>query len=347
VLPEHAIKEARILIVDDRRKNAVVLERLLHEDGYRQVKVLPDPDTIQAACTVFPPDLVILDLEMSHARGLTVLERLKPLGTGTYLPILVLTDSMNREVKRQALSAGAKDYLVMPIDAIEALLRIKNLLLTRSLYIELLDQNLKLEGQVAERTQSFEHAQGEIITHLSAAAEYRDDDTGQHTRRVGLLSEKLARAVGMPENSCRLLRRASTLHDVGKIGIPDALLLKPGHLTGAEWETMKTHVPIGVRILSGSPFPVMQVAEAVAGGHHEWWDGTGYPNGLKGEQIPLSARIVAVVDVFDTLTHRRPYREAAFPLRDALDELISRRGTQFEPRLVDLFIKVLETDGVV
>jgi putative two-component system response regulator len=196
-----------------------------------------------------------------------------------------------------------------------------------------------LEAKVRERTRELESAQIEIIERLARAAEFRDDNTGQHTERVGQMAALLAREIGMPDTTVSLIRRAAPLHDVGKIGIPDSILLKLGKLTDEEFALVKTHTTIGARILSGSRFSLLRMAEEIAFSHHERWDGSGY-EGLAGEAIPLAGRIVTIADVFDALTQKRPYK-AAWPIGDAIAEIDRQRGRQFDPTLVDAFLRVV------
>lgn len=194
-----------------------------------------------------------------------------------------------------------------------------------------------LEYKVRERTADLEEAQLEILERLALAAEFRDDETGQHTQRVGRTAAVLARALGLPNDKVTLIHRAAPLHDVGKLGVPDSILRKPGKLTREEFEIMKTHTTIGAQILSGSRFPILQLAEEIALTHHERWDGNGYA-GLAGERIPLSGRIVALADVFDALTNDRIYRKA-MPLEDALAEIELQRGRHFDPEIADAFLR--------
>ena len=199
--------------------------------------------------------------------------------------------------------------------------------------------NELLEARVRERTEELRETQLEVIQRLGQAAESRDEDTGQHIDRIGRMCERLGRAAGMPEADAEMLRHASAMHDVGKIGIPDRVLLKPGRLDEDEWRIMRTHPAIGGDILAGSRWPVVQMGETIARTHHERWDGAGYPAGLKGEEIPLVGRIVAICDVFDALLSERPYKQA-WPLSDALEEIRSQSGRHFDPRLVELFMEM-------
>jgi putative two-component system response regulator len=256
---------------------------------------------------------------------------------GDYLPILVLTADATAETKQKALSMGAKDFLTKPLDATEVVLRIRNLLQTRYLQKQVQNQMEVLEEQVQEKTRELEAARVEILQKLAMAAEYRDDPTGEHPKRVGELAGILARAAGMPKAQVELIRLAAPLHDVGKIGVPDAILRKPARLTSDEFEQVKQHTSLGARLLSGSQLPLLQLAEEIALYHHERWDGAGYAS-LGEQAIPMAARIVAIADTFDVLTHDRPYR-AAVSKEDALAEVSRQSGKQFDPRLVEAFLK--------
>lgn len=340
-----SLQDARILIIDDHQPNIRVLEFALQRAGYTHFKSTTDSQQAMPLVASFQPDLILLDLVMPQVDGFEVMRRLKEfLPPGSYLPVLVLTADITPDVKRRALASGAKDFLLKPFDATEVLLRIHNLLETRILHLQLQDQNHSLEAKVQARTEELEEAQIEIIERLAQAAEFRDDDTGQHTVRVGEMAAQIATMLALPESEVALVRRASPLHDVGKIGIPDALLLKPGRLTPQEFEQMKLHTTIGARILSGSRYPLLQFAEQIARTHHERWDGTGYPMGLRGDAIPLLGRIVAVADVFDALIHERPYK-AAWPLDRAIAEIKRQSGAQFDPQIVEAFLQVLEQNA--
>jgi putative two-component system response regulator len=258
------------------------------------------------------------------------------LGEERRMPFLVLTADVNEETKRRALSVGARDFLTKPLDQTELLMRVRNLLQVQYLQTRLLTQNATLEGQVAERTRDLEQARLEVLDRLALAAEYRDDDTQQHAWRIGRTSALLAAALDLPEADVELIRRAAPLHDLGKIGIPDAILLKPERLSDGEFQLMKTHTTIGAEILSGSSSPLLLMAEQIALTHHERWDGHGYPNGLSGEQIPLPGRIVAVADVADALAHARPYKDA-WRVERVVAEILNQAGSQFDPAVVEAF----------
>jgi putative two-component system response regulator len=334
---------ARILVVDDQQANVRLIERILAANGHTDVLGTTDPREVADLYRRRRPDLIMLDLHMPHLDGFKVLERLREISRGeVYLPIIVLTADISQEARTRALQMGAKDFLVKPFDAAEVVLRIENLLEIRHLHQRLSDRNRDLEVRVMERTTQLEHAHSEILERLAAAAEFRDDNTGEHVRRVAERSALLAQRLGLDYQSIDLIRRASTLHDVGKIGIPDAILLKPGRLTAEEFEVVKKHTTIGAKILGASEAPLLHSAEEIACTHHERWDGSGYPMGLAKDDIPISGRIVMVADVFDALTHDRPYK-TAWPLHDAVAEVESQAGRQFDPAVVGAFLDSIGT----
>ena len=282
------------------------------------------------------PDLVLLDIRMPNLDGFQVMGQLKVINKQPYLAILVLTSEEDRDTRLRALESGAKDFLNKPFDKIEVLMRIRNLLEASLVHKEYQRQNQTLEEAVAVRTRELLETQKDVIHRLGRAAEYRDNDTGTHILRMSHYSVILGRAAGLSEEECQLLQQAMPMHDIGKIGIPDDILLKPAGLTNEEWEVMKRHTVIGAEILSGSQSPLLQMAEQIALTHHERWDGTGYPNKLSGEDIPLVGRICAVCDIFDALTSARPYKDA-WPVEDALNHLQELRGNHLDPNLIDLF----------
>ena len=333
-------KHARILIVDDEEQNIALLRRLLERAGFGRLESTTDPREVADLYVRFRPDLILLDLHMPHMDGLEVLDQLNQIAEASYLPILMLTGDMSQDAKREALSRGAKDFVSKPFHTDEVLLRISTLLETRFLYLQIQSQNQMLEAKVRERTRELESAQIEIIERLARAAEFRDDNTGQHTERVGQMAALLAKKIGLPDSQVSLIRRAATLHDVGKIGIADSILLKLGKLTPEEFAIVRTHTTIGARILSGSRFPILRLAEEIAFNHHERWDGDGYA-GIAKDAIPLAGRIVTVADVFDALTQKRPYK-AAWPVGEAMAEIERQRGRQFDPALADAFLQVIE-----
>jgi putative two-component system response regulator len=335
-------RNARILIIDDERLNVDLLRRLLERAGFHRFETTTDPREAAALYVRFRPDLILLDLHMPHLDGLLVMDKLNEIVEASYLPILMLTGDITPEARREALARGAKDFVNKPFDNDEVLLRIRTLLETRFLYLQIQSHNQMLEAKVRERTRELEAAQIEIIERLARAAEFRDDNTGQHTERVGQMAALLAKEMGLPDSQVALIRRAAPLHDVGKIGVPDTILLKLGRLTDEEFAIVKTHTVIGARILSGSRFPILRLAEEIAFNHHERWDGDGY-SGIARDAIPLAGRIVTVVDVFDALTQKRPYK-AAWTVDEAIAEIDRQRGHQFDPMLVDSFLKVIERE---
>jgi putative two-component system response regulator len=336
-MPDGIPKNSRILIVDDQEANVRLLEKILRRAGYTNFESIRDPRQVRDSFLENQPDLILLDLNMPHLDGIGVMKQLAPhIPDGEYVPILVLTADVLPATRQAALSIGAKDFLTKPFDTTEVLLRIHNLLETRYLYVKLQDLNEMLEAKVRERTRELEEAQFEMLDRLAMAAEYRDDDTCQHTQRVGHLAGIVARAAGLPERQCELIRQAAKLHDIGKIGIRDNILQKPGKLLPEEYAQMKLHAVWGGKILGGSRFPIIRLAAEIALYHHEKWDGTGY-NGLSGDEIPLAARIVTLADVFDVLSHARPYKDA-WPLEDVLAEIKSQGGRLFEPKLVEMFL---------
>jgi putative two-component system response regulator len=328
--------EARILIVDDEPPNVKVLKRVLAVAGYRQVTAITAPREAIARFAEIKPDLLLLDLHMPEIDGMAVMERLRAqLPAREYFPILMLTGDSSPEACQRALAMGASDFVAKPFDMHEVLLRIRNLLETRSLHRQIAEYNYQLERKVGERTAELDTAQLDTIARLALAAEFRDDETGRHTQRVGALAELLARAMGWSDAAAALLGLAAPLHDVGKIGIPDAILLKSGLLTVGERKTMEGHTTIGAKILSGGRSSFIQLAEKVALSHHERWDGQGYPERRLGPEIPPAARIVAVADFFDATVHDRVYRKA-WPMVQVLAAIAAMSGTAFDPAVAEL-----------
>lgn len=358
---------AHILIVDDEPANVLLLQRILRGAGYTRISSAGDGNAALEVIGSETPDLVLLDLMMPVRDGFGVLQEIAPLLQNEYLPVLVLTADVSPDTKRRVLSVGAKDFLTKPFDGLEVLLRVQNLLETRFLTLQLRDQNRHLEERVAQRTvelrelydqlvisnqqlqqsqRAVEESQIEVLSRLAQAAELRDDDTGQHTQRVALLSARLGERLGLDKTAIELIRRAAPLHDVGKIGISDLILLKPGKLTPEEFDVMKTHASIGGALLAAGHSPFVELAETIALTHHERFDGTGYPRGLSGQAIPLEGRILAVVDVFDALTHERPYKQA-WPVAQALAEIEKQAGRQFDPEVVAAFLELMREEAEV
>jgi putative two-component system response regulator len=333
------VRRARLLIVDDEQSNCRLLERILKAGGYERVLAVCDSRDAEAQVDDYHPDLLLLDLHMPYLDGFGVLKRIeRKLSDPEYLPVVMLTGDATPEAKRGALSLGARDFVAKPFDSTEVLLRIRNLLETRFLYRAVSEQNTALEIRVQERTRELADSQLEIVERLARAAEMRDDATGRHIQRVGVLSALIAEALGADPRFVELIRRAATLHDVGKIGIPDNILLKAGKLTPAELEVVRSHTIIGARILSGGKSELLRMAEQIALGHHEKWNGSGYPRRLAADKIPLEARIVALADFIDALSHRRPYRPA-WPLDAVLHEVKRESGKHFDPIIVGILLE--------
>jgi putative two-component system response regulator len=340
-IDEEALLDSRILLADDNPVNVTLLERLLAKNGYRNVTGVTSSTQAEEICLTDQPDLLILDLHMPVKDGYEVLQSLRSQGAlETYLPILVFTADVTPEARRRALSLGASDFLTKPGDALEIGLRVKNFLKMRHLYRELEHQNQILENKVQERTRSLQEAQLEIVARLALVGDYRDDETGEHCKRVAEMSFELALQIGVKPQTAELIRLAAPLHDIGKVGIPDAVIRKPARLTEEEFREIKTHTTIGASILEGSHSELLRMAYTIAISHHERWDGRGYPHGLAGEEIPLPGRIVSVADVFDALSNPRPYKEP-WPLDKTLAEITNGAGTQFDPQVVEALHRVL------
>jgi len=330
-------RRARLLVVDDEPANVALLNALLARWGFGDVTSTSDSGQVLELCDELDPDLLFLDLHMPHPSGLDLLDALgERLHAAVPLPVIMLTADVTSDSKRAALNLGARDFLTKPFDPEEVRLRARNLLEMRFLHREQERHATRLEEGVRQRTRHLEQARLEVLQRLALAAEYRDDDTGEHTLRVAHTSARLAAAVGMSSAEVGEIALAAALHDIGKIALPDSILLKPGALTPEEYEEMQSHVRVGADILAGSSSGLLQMAERIASTHHERWDGTGYLQGLRGDEIPLVGRIVAVADVFDALTHRRPYKQP-WPLERAVDEVLSSAGTHFDPDVVAAF----------
>jgi putative two-component system response regulator len=340
-------QNACFLVVDDEPMNVDLLKQHIQRWGCSNVFATTDSRQTMSLFAECQPDIILLDLMMPHLDGFQVLQEMQAIiPSHSFLPILVLTADITPEARRRALGAGAKDFLTKPLDATELLLRVRNLLQARFLHLQLQNQNELLEAKVATRTQHLEEArialacaQVEILDRLGRAGEYRDDDTGQHTQRVGHIAALIAQQLQLPDAWIDLIRSAAPLHDVGKIGVPDEILLKKGRLSAEEFATMKKHVSIGAAMLGGGQSDLVQMAESIALSHHERWDGSGYPQGLAGEAIPLEGRISSLADVFDALTHHRPYKEP-WPIEEAIQEITRSSGKQFDPRIVEAFLKL-------
>ena len=340
MISKDQILSAKILIIDDQKLHTFFLEKILKKEGYSNIECVTDPKRALETYRRYQPDLIVLDLIMPKIDSFAIMETCQKERSIDYLPVLALSEDKNPELRIRALQTGATDFLNKPYESIEILMRIRNLIETRRLHMQVMDQNKILEIKVQERTKELNDTRLEVIRRLAQAAECRDEDTGLHIIRMSKYCEKLARGLKLDDQKCDLILNASPLHDIGKIGIPDSILLKPGKLTPEEFEVMKTHTTIGARLLSGSNSLFMQLAETIALTHHEKWDGTGYPRKIKGDDIPLVGQICSICDVFDALTSKRPYKKA-WTTKEAIDEIFRQEGKHFNPLLVKCFMVVL------
>lgn len=334
------LKNARILIADDEEAQLELLSQALRPGGYEHIATTSDPTRVLKLCREGPADLLLLDVRMPAMDGFAVLEQLESeLADFHRLPVVVLTTDDSRQTKKRVFDRGASDFLAKPVSPAELRLRVDNHLERRFLHQDVQRQNERLEERIRERTADLRAAQVEILDKLAVSAEYRDDETGQHTRRVGWLAARVADRLGWDEKRVRRLRHAAPLHDIGKIGVPDRILQKEGTLTEEEMAVMERHTVIGADILTGSQFPILQMGQTIARAHHERWDGEGYPDGRAGREIPLEARIVQAVDVFDSLTHERRYKKA-WSVGRAAEYLRQGRGAEFDPDVAEALLSV-------
>ncbi len=329
---------ATIVVVDDQEQTLDYLVQLLHESGCEKVYAVPNEEVLMKTLATIHPDIAIVDWHLRSMEGDTVIRILRELYPGEILPVIVLTGDPSPEVKTNALLVGATEFLNKPFSALDLVLRIRNLLELRQLHLQLAEQKYRVEEVLRARERELGLAQLEILERLARAAEYHDDLTGQHIVRVGRLSEMIGRVLGLDEETLHQLRFSAPLHDIGKIAIPDTILRKPGKLSHEERRIMREHTIIGARMLEGSTYPPVQMARIIALTHHERWDGRGYPCHLKGTEIPLWGRIVAVADAYDAMTHDRPYRPA-MSHEMALQEIRRQRERQFDPMIVDAFLE--------
>ena len=324
-----------LLIVDDTPANIDVLRGILGADY--AIKVANSGPLALKIVASQPPNLILLDVVMPGMDGYEVCRQLKANEATRHIPVIFVTALGEAEDESLGFELGAADYIVKPVSPPIVLARVRA-------HLALSDQRHGLQQLVAERTSELERSNRQLAqTHLvmlkqlGRAADYRDNETGMHIMRVGNFSKQLGRAAGFLESRAELLMYASMMHDIGKIGVPDHILLKPGKLTPEEFEVIKTHPEIGAEIIGEHDVEVLKMAREVALGHHEKWNGQGYPHGLNGEFIPVVARIVAIVDVFDALTCVRPYKRA-WPIEDALALIEKEAGQHFDPELARLFL---------
>lgn len=359
--------ESKVCVIDDEIVNCKIVRKYLMDYGLTSVVTTTDPLTALSFMQSERPDVIILDLMMPGISGLDLMAEIAVDEFLSHVPVLVLTACDEREVRTQALDLGVSDFLTKPIDPTDLVPRVRNALATRNYQKDLRRQNEQLEEIVRKRTEELITSRMEVVHCLGRAADYRDNETGKHVQRVGLYVGIISRQLGLPERECEMLELAAPLHDVGKIGVADAILHKPAKLTADEYVDMKRHCQFGFEILGNIPMsydvatvsdandpqaigngyrsPVLRLASIIALTHHEKWDGTGYPRGLKGEDIPLVGRITAVADVFDALSTKRPYKPA-FSIEQCFATLEEGRAKHFDPKVLDAFFaardKVLE-----
>ncbi len=302
-------KPGKILIVDDETKNRTLLATYLDAEGYEYQEAVNGMQAIKMTKDC-QPDLILMDIMMPLMNGFEAARKLKEDPETRHIPIIMLTALEDRESKIRGLETGAEEYLTKPVDRMDLKVRVRNLLRLKEFSDFLANHNRILEKQVDKRTQALKDSFVETIYTLMRAAEYRDDETGIHVKRVSFYTRKLAEKLGMDKTFCETVFYASPMHDVGKLGIPDRILLKSGEFTPEEWEIMKTHTTIGAGILAETLSPYLRMGREIALGHHERWDGGGYPDGLQGDSIPLPARIMQICDVYDALRSKRPYKPA-------------------------------------
>jgi putative two-component system response regulator len=366
-LTDESLRNAKILIIDDESLIIHVVSRFLQSNGFENLYGETDPRKVGLRLAEFKPDLVLLDIMMPYVDGLEILRVIKTHTRGPYLPVIILSATTDAETKRQALSLGANEFLSKPVDPNDLIPRVRNALLVRAHYNYMANQQAALESLVARRTEELRRSREQIIQALAKAAEYRDNDTGYHVIRVGKITAVLAAELGFDPNYCKQIELASQLHDVGKIGIPDAILLNPKRLTPEEFEIMKQHCRIGNQIVdrlvdrntqpddfwktpqspqeAGEGYDpdaiLLSLAANITCSHHEKWDGSGYPNGLRGRQIPIEGRITAVADVFDALTSKRPYKDS-FSDAESIEIILSESEKAFDPDVVQAFLRRLD-----
>lgn len=339
--PGDDLHRSCVVIAGGELHNATRVRHYLEAEGYTNLHSATTLEQVPGLCAALDPDLLLLDLHMPREGFELLAELARRAGPEAYFPILVLTGDTSVDAKRQALMLGASEVLSTPADLFELSCRVRSLLGLRRQNRALLQQVRHLEERVRERAREVEAAQMEVLERLAHAAEFRDDECRQHTHRVGELAGRIARAMGLPEEQAELIGRAALLHDVGKIGVPDSVLLKPGPLTAEEFELVKNHTTMGAAMLAGGRTELLRVAEQIALHHHERWDGSGYPHGLSGEEIPLAARITAIADFVDSASRTRPYR-SAWPMERILDSIRSNSGRLFDPRVVEALWRVQE-----
>ena len=362
------LRTSKIMIVDDEDLVLRVVRRFLSADGYTSFVTLTDPRQALEVIDREQPDVVLLDIMMPHITGLDLLKVRQKTNSLQHIPFIILSANSENQTKREALKLGATDFLGKPVDPSDLTVRVQNALTVKRHHDHLANYAAELEKQVRIRTEQIEKSREQIIHCLARAAEYRDNETGEHVIRVGKYCSVIALQLGFAPSYCREIELAAQLHDVGKIGIPDSVLLNPGKLSSEEFEVMKTHCGLGTQIMEpladsegqrvrrhadmggfimdGVDSPMLELAAIIARTHHEKWDGTGYPNQIRGENIPIEGRICCVADVYDALCSERPYKPK-FPIKKCLEIMLSERGTRFDPIVLDAFFdKIAEIEEI-
>jgi putative two-component system response regulator len=335
--------KVKILVVDDEDRNLRLMKLLLTSFGYDVLTASNGEEALEMVHDI-PPDVILLDIMMPKMDGFEVAKQLKREEETKIIPIVMVTALNGVEDRVKALEAGADDFLNKPVDKTELRARVQSLVNVKACNDYMRNYQKELEAEVAKRTiqlrqalKKLKEVSLESIFHLCRAAEYKDENTGDHIKRMSHYASAVARKMGLNKQTVEDLLYTAPMHDAGKIGIPDHILLKPSKLNNKEWETMKQHTIVGAQILAGSGAKFIKLAEIIALTHHERWDGSGYPKGLKGSKIPLIGRIAAIADVFDALTSKRPYRMQPFSLEEAFNYIKEGRGRHFDPKVVDAF----------
>ena len=362
-MAKESVRDAKIMIIDDEQLVIKVVKRYLATEGYSNFISVSDSRQAIEKIREELPDVILSDVNMRDVNGLDILRARQKSPIMNLIPVLILSSNEEKDIKRQALELGATDFLAKPVDPFDLSLRVRNALIVKRHHDHLANYANELEDEVCQRIDELEHSREQIVHCLARAAEYRDNETGEHIIRVGKYCRVIAEELGFAEDYCRKIELSAQLHDVGKIGIPDAVLLNPGRLDAEEFEVMKTHCGVGLEIMEplseldqdrvrrhsssgafimdGVESPMLELAASIARTHHEKWDGTGYPAKLAGESIPIEGRICCVADVFDALCSERPYKPR-FPLKKCLEIMLSERGTRFDPKVLDAFFARFE-----
>jgi len=327
---------SKILVVDDEERDLRLMEAMLTPLGYQVILAHDGKEALEKVREILP-DVILLDIRMPGMGGYEVAKRLKDNEETKTIPIVMVTVLGKLEDRVKALEVGADDFLSKPVERTELRARVQSLLKVKAYYDHMRDYQKELKAEVERRTEQLKQTSVDTIYRLSRAAEYKDENTGLHIQRMSHYASAVARKMGLDDRTVENIAYATPLHDVGKIGIPDRILLKQGKLGPDEWEIMKRHTIIGARILEGSDTGFIKLAEVIALTHHEKWNGSGYPKGLKASEILLAGRITAIADVFDALTCKRPYREP-FPLEKSFGIIKEGRGRHFDPDVVDSFL---------